>query len=54
MKLIDKFVGLRVAEQDERGAEGISKVDTLVRNGGDVTIKMHVTEGNIKIVEANP
>jgi hypothetical protein len=41
-------------EQDERGAEGISKVDTLVRNGGDVTIKMHVTEGNIKIVEANP
>jgi len=42
------------AEQDDRGAEGLSKVDTLVRNGGDVTIKMHATEGNIKIVEANP
>ncbi len=41
-------------EQDERGAEGISNVDMLVRNGGDATIKMHVTEGNIKIAEANP
>ncbi len=42
------------AEQDERGAEGISKVDMLVGNGGEAAIKMHVTEGNIKIVEANP
>jgi len=51
---VDGKIASDFAEQDERSAEGISKVDTLVRNGGDVTIKMHVTEGNIKIVEANP
>jgi len=51
---VDGKIASYFAEQDERSAEGISKVDTLVRNGGDVTIKMHVTEGNIKIVEANP
>jgi DUF4097 and DUF4098 domain-containing protein YvlB len=51
---VDGKIANDFAEQDERSAEGISKVDTLVRNGGDVTIKMHVTEGNIKIVEANP
>lgn len=51
---VDGKIANDFAEQDERGAEGISKVDMLVRNGGGVTIKMHVTEGNIKIVEANP
>ena len=51
---VDGKIANDFGEQDERGAEGISNVDVRVRNGGDTTIKMHVTEGNIKIVEANP
>jgi hypothetical protein len=31
-----------------------AKVDSLVNGGGEATIKVRVTEGNIKIVEANP
>jgi hypothetical protein len=32
----------------------VPKIDMLVNGGGQATIKMHVINGNIKIVEANP
>ena len=31
-----------------------TKIDALVNGGGQATIKLRVTEGDIKIVEANP
>ena len=31
-----------------------TKIDALVNGGGEATIKLRVTEGNIKIVEASP
>jgi hypothetical protein len=31
-----------------------TKIDALVNGGGEATIKLRVTEGNLKIVEANP
>jgi hypothetical protein len=43
-----------IAEQGERRAEPITKIDMLVHGGGTAGIKMHATEGNIKIVEQNP
>jgi hypothetical protein len=38
----------------ERGAEEITKTDTLIHDGGQAALRIHATEGNIKIVEANP
>ena len=43
-----------IAEQGERRVEPITKIDMLVHGGGTAGIKMHATEGNIKIVEQNP
>ena len=42
------------AEQGEGPAREMSKVDMLVNDGGEAAIQMHATEGNIKVVEANP
>ncbi len=42
------------AEQGERPAGETSKVDMLVHSGDEAAIQMHVTEGNIKVVEQNP
>jgi hypothetical protein len=42
------------AERDERRAEVISNVDTLVHDGGEAVIKMQAAEGNIKVVRTNP
>jgi hypothetical protein len=33
---------------------GVAKIDMLVNGGGKAKIKAHVSEGDIKIVEANP
>ena len=41
-------------ERNDRRAEEISKVDTLVHGGGEAVIKLQVTEGNIKVMRANP
>jgi hypothetical protein len=41
-------------ERDERDAEGVFKVNTLVHGGGDAVIKLQATEGNIKVVRTNP
>ena len=38
----------------EHRAQAMTKVDVLVNGGGDAQIKMHATEGNIKVVEQNP
>ena len=43
-----------IAEQGERRVEPITKIDMLVHGGGTAGIKIHATEGNIKIVEQNP
>jgi hypothetical protein len=43
-----------IAEQGECRVEPITKIDMLVHGGGTAGIKMHATEGNIKIVEQNP
>ena len=37
-----------------RRTKEITKVDMLVRGGGQAGLTMHAREGNIKIVEANP
>ena len=42
------------AEQGEGPAREMSKVDMLVNDGGEASIQIHATEGNIKVVEANP
>jgi hypothetical protein len=41
-------------ERGERAAQETTKVDTLIHGGGEVAIKVHVSEGNIKVVEKNP
>jgi Putative adhesin len=38
----------------ERGTEEITKTDTSIHGGGQAALRIHATEGNIKIVEANP
>jgi hypothetical protein len=48
-KIVNDFV-----ERDERRAEEISSVDTLVHGGGEAVIKLQTTEGNIKVVRTNP
>jgi hypothetical protein len=48
-KIANDFV-----ERDERRAEEISKVDTLVHGGSEAVIKLQATEGNIKVVRTNP
>ena len=40
--------------EGERHAEPTTKIDMSVNGGGEVGIKMDVTEGNIKVVEQNP
>jgi hypothetical protein len=42
------------AEQGERPAREMSKVDMLVHSGDETAIQMHVAEGNIEVVEQNP
>jgi hypothetical protein len=39
---------------EEHRAQAITKVDMLVNGGGETQIKMHATEGNIKVVGQNP
>jgi len=41
-------------ERDERRAEVISNVNTLVHDGGGAVIKLRAAEGNIKVVRTNP
>jgi hypothetical protein len=41
-------------EPAERGTKEITKIDTLIEGGGEAAVTMRATEGNIKIVEANP
>jgi hypothetical protein len=48
-KIANDFV-----ERDERRAEVISNVDTLVHDGGEAVIKLQAGEGNIKVVRTNP
>jgi hypothetical protein len=48
-KIVNDFV-----ERDERRADVISKVDTLVHEGGGAVIKLQAAEGNIKVVRTNP
>ena len=48
-KITNDFV-----ERDDRRAEEISKVNTLVHGGGEAVIKLQATEGNIKVVRTNP
>jgi hypothetical protein len=38
----------------EHRAQAMTKVDVLVNGGGETQIKMHATEGNIKVVGQNP
>jgi hypothetical protein len=48
-KIANDFV-----ERDERRAEVISNLDTLVHDGGEAVIKLQAAEGNIKVVGTNP
>ena len=41
-------------EPAERGTKEITKIDMLIKGGGDAAVTMRAREGNIKIVEANP
>ena len=41
-------------ERGERADQETTKVDTLIHGGGEVAINVHVTKGNIKLVEQNP
>jgi hypothetical protein len=50
-EIFNDFETRAVAES--AAARGM-KVDALVNGGGEATIKLRVTEGNIKIVEASP
>jgi hypothetical protein len=50
-EIFNDFETRAVAES--AAARGM-KVDALVNGGGEATIKLRVTEGDIKIVEANP
>ena len=38
----------------EHPAQAMTKVDVLVNGGGEAQIKMHATEGNIKVMGQNP
>jgi DUF4097 and DUF4098 domain-containing protein YvlB len=42
------------AEMEERRAEPINKLDTLVGGGGKTTFQFETQDGNIKIAEHNP
>ena len=42
------------AEQEERHAEPINKIDTLVAGGGKTTFEFDAQDGNVKIAEHNP
>jgi hypothetical protein len=48
-KIANDFV-----ERNERRAEELSKVDTLVHGGGEAVIKLQATNGDIKVVRTNP
>jgi hypothetical protein len=48
-KIANDFV-----KRDERRAEVISNLDTLVHDGGEAVIKLQAAEGNIKVVGTNP
>jgi hypothetical protein len=50
-EIFNDFESRAVAES--AAARGM-KIDALVNGGGEATIKLRVTEGDIKIVEANP
>jgi len=41
-------------ERGERAAQETTKINTLIHGGGEVAINVHVTKGNIKVVEQNP
>jgi len=41
-------------EKEKRHAEPTNKIDMLVGNEGDVHVKIHATNGNIRIAEVNP
>jgi hypothetical protein len=41
-------------EPAERGTKELTKIDMLIKGGGDAALTMRVKEGSIKIVEANP
>jgi hypothetical protein len=41
-------------ESAERGTKDITKTDMLIRGGGEAALRIHATEGNVKIVEENP
>jgi hypothetical protein len=41
-------------EPAERGTKEITKIDMLIKDGGDAAVTMRVKEGNINIVEASP
>ena len=41
-------------EKEKRHAEPTNKIDMLVGNEGDVRVKIHATNGNIRIAEVNP
>jgi hypothetical protein len=41
-------------EPAERGSKKITKIDMLIKGGGNAAFTMRVREGNIRIVEANP
>jgi hypothetical protein len=48
-KIANDFV-----ERDERRAEEISTVDTLIHGGGEAVLSCKPPEGNIKVVRTNP
>jgi hypothetical protein len=50
-KIVNDFDDRAVAEPS---FTAVPKINMLIHGGGQALIKMHVTNGNIKIVEANP
>jgi hypothetical protein len=52
-KIASDFKSIAIAEPASASAAGM-KIDTLVDNGGEATMKIRVAEGNIEIVQANP
>ena len=47
-------IGNDFQEPAERGTKEITKIDVLSHGGGPSAVTMRVTDGNIKIVKANP
>jgi hypothetical protein len=47
-------IGNDFTEQENRNGETVTNIDTVVGEGSQVTINLRATDGNIKIVEANP